>query len=179
MRRRAAVAALTLAVLTACNVAPVDTPDPAAVPSGPLEAHGAGATGPIVEVGSGTNLGVGWRYAIYPSEDAWCTQLETVGVATAGCGDILPQGERAFGSVAREGPHAGGVTSVDGVTVSETATVWLITESGQRSPATLMPLEEAGLDGQAFIGFVPPDITITHVMSIALNGEILETYELP
>ncbi|HEY6608658.1 MAG TPA: hypothetical protein VI277_05625 [Candidatus Limnocylindria bacterium] len=179
MRPGAALMALALALLTGCSLAPVSTPDPAAVPSGSLEAEGATATGPIVELGSGTSLGVGWRYAIFPSDDEWCTQLETSEVVVSGCGQLLPEGDRAFGSVARGGPHAAGVTSIDGITVPETATVWLIAEGGARSPAQLMPLEGAGLEGQAFVGLVPSDVTVTHVMSVALNGEILETYELP
>jgi hypothetical protein len=61
----------------------------------------------------------------------------------------------------------------------EIVTVSLIAEDGRRMPATLMPLEPAGLEGQAFVAFVPPDITITHLQALVLSGEILQTYELP
>ena len=29
------------------------------------------------------------------------------------------------------------------------------------------------------MGFAPPGATVTHVMAVAFNGEVLETYELP
>jgi hypothetical protein len=165
-------------LVSACAIATVETPDPAAIPTGSLEVRGPEPTGPVVEVGSDNTLGYGWRYAVYPSDDGWCTQLETGIVTTTGCGEILPAGGRAFGSVAVGDPLPGGETIVDGITSPETATVWLIADAG-RLPATLMSLEEAGLDGQAFVGFLPPDVAITHVMAVAFNGEVLETYELP
>lgn len=176
---RAVAAALVPVVLAGCAVTSVETPDPAAVPSGPLEALAGDATGPLVELGTGQNSGLGWRYAIYPSGDEWCTQLETVALTMGGCGDLLPADDRAFGSVGRGDPLAGGVVPVDGITVEETATVSLVNEGGFRIPAILMPLDDAGLDGQAFVAFVPPDVTITHVQAIAFSGEVLETYELP
>ena len=43
----------------------------------------------------------------------------------------------------------------------------------------MMPLDEAGLSGSAFVGLVPDGRTITHLLAVAENGEILETYELP
>jgi len=149
------------------------------VPTGPLEAAGGDATGPVVELGTGQNLGLGWRYAIYPSADGWCTQLEMVEVTSEGCGDLLPADDRAFGSVGRRDPLTGGVTPVEGIVTAETVTVSLVNEGGFRMPATLMPLDEAGLDGQAFLAFVPPDVTISHVQAVAFSGEVLETYELP
>jgi hypothetical protein len=177
--RGVAATALTLAALTGCGVMQVETPDPAAVPDGPLEAHGAEATGPVVELGSGVSAGLGWRYAIYPSDDGWCTQLEMVDLAVAGCGDILPVGDDAFGNVGQGDPLANGVTPIEGIVTAETVTVWLLADDGRRAPATLMPLDEAGLDGGAFLAFVPPDVTLTHLLAVALNGEVLDTYELP
>ena len=165
--------------LGGCAVTSVETPDPAAVPTGPLEAAGGDATGPVVEVGSGQNAGLGWRYSIYPNDDEWCTQLEVVEVTVSGCGDLLPAGDRAFGSVGRGDPLAGGVTPIEGIVTEEIVTVWLLAEDGRRMPAKLMSLDPAGLDAQAFVAFVPPDATITHLLALASSGEILETYELP
>lgn len=179
MRRGVAALALALAALTGCGVAQVETPDPAAVPDGPLEAHGAEATGPVVELGSGVSAGLGWRYAIYPSDDGWCTQLEMVDRTVSVCGDLLPTGEDAVGSVSQGDPLAGGVTAIEGIVTAETATVWLLVQDGRRMPATLMPLEGAGLDGGAFLAFLPPDVTLTYLLAVALNGEVLDTYELP
>ena len=167
-----------LAGLVGCSVASVETPDPAAIPTGSLEAHGPAATGPIVELGSDVTLEHGWRYSVYPSDDGWCTQLETGLATTTGCGEILPEEGRAFGSVGSNDPAPDAVTIVEGMTTAETATVWLIAEAG-RVPATLMSLEPAGLDGQGFVGFAPPGVAVTHVMAVAINGEVLETYELP
>ena len=171
--------ALALVTLTGCTAVRVETPDPAAIPDGPLEAMGGEATGQVVELGSGVSEGLGWRYAIYPSGDEWCTQLEMIEFTAAGCGDLLPADDAAFGSVGRGEARANGVTPIDGIVTAEIVTVSLIAEDGRRMPATLMPLEPAGLEGQAFVAFVPPDITITHLQALVISGEILQTYELP
>jgi hypothetical protein len=176
---RAAEVALVLVVLAGCTAVRVETPDPAAVPAGPLEAQRGDASGPVVELGSGVNAGLGWRYSIYPSGDEWCTQLETIELTVSACGAILPADDHAFGSIGRGQPLTGGVTPVEGIVTAETATVWLVNEGGFRMPAKLMSLEGAGLEGQAFVGFVPPDVTISHVQAVAISGEVLETYELP
>ena len=171
--------ALALA-LAACGVTSVETADPAAVPTGPLEAAAGDPSGPIVELGSGQSAGLGWRYAIYPSGDGWCTQLEMAEVTSGGCGDLLPAEGEAFGSVGRGEPLAGGVTPVDGIVSAEIHTVWIVDENtAMRIPATLMPLEDAGQEGQAFVGFAPPDLAPTHVQAVKENGDVLETYELP
>ena len=166
-------------VLAGCTVATVETPDPAVAPSGPLEARAGDPTGPLVELGSGMDAGLGWRYVIYPSGDEWCTQLELVEVTGGGCGDLLPREGKAFGSVGEGQPLEGGVIVIDGIVSPDTATVWLVNEEGFRAPARLMSLDEAGLEGQAFIAFVPPEFTITHLQALAFSGEVLETYELP
>jgi hypothetical protein len=171
--------ALVLIGITGCEVTRVETPDPAAIPDGPLEAMGDDATGPVVELGSGVIEGLGWRYAIYPSGDAWCTQLEMVEFTAASCGDIVPVDDAAFGGVGRGEALANGVTPIEGIVTAETLTVWLIADDGRRMPATPMSLAPAGLDGQAFLAFVPPDTTITHLQALAMSGEVLETYELP
>lgn len=173
------VVSLAVMAITGCTAVRVETPDPAAVPDAPLEALGAEATGPVVRLGSGVSAGLGWRYAIYPSGDEWCTQLETVELAVSGCGDLLPKDDAAFGSVGHGDPLAGGVVPIDGIVTEETVTVWLLADDGRRMPALLMPLDEAGLEGQAFVAFVPADTTITHLLALAFSGEVLETYELP
>ena len=161
-------------MLVGCQVVPAETPDPAAIPSGSVEARGPAAIGPVVELGSGSSGGIGWRYAAYESDDGWCTQLETQSVTEAGCGQLLPADDAAFGSVS----HSGQI--VHGTVSAETATVWLLDDGGVRVAfATLMPLEPAGLEGLAFVGIAEAGAELTHVMAVKLNGEILETYELP
>ena len=176
---RGAALALMLVAITGCTAVPVETRDPAAIPDGPLEAMGDDATGPVVELGSDVSEGLGWRYAIYPSGDDWCTQLEMVEFTAAGCGDILPVDGAAFGSVGRGEHRSNGVTPIEGIVTAEIFTVSLIADDGRRMPATLMSLEPAGLEGQAFVVFVPPDTIITHLQALAMSGEVLETYELP
>jgi hypothetical protein len=168
---------LATLILGACAVTPVETPDPAAVPSGSLEPMGADATGPVVELGSAVALGWGWRYSIYPTEDGWCTQLEMGGGASAGCGEVLPEGDSVFGGVGIG--EMSGIQTVEGVVTPETATVWVIDENNARAPATLMSLEPAGLEERAFVGFAPPDVVVTHLMAVAANGDVLDTIELP
>lgn len=175
---RVPVVAVLALVVGSCSVASVETPDPAAIPSGPVEPEGATATGPIVELGTGSVIGIGWRYSVFPSDEGWCTQLETAEVTTTGCGEILPTDDHAFGTVSSDG-LASGITIVEGIATADTATVWLVAEDGRRSPATLMSLEEAELEGKAFVGFAPSDVVVTHVQAVAFSGQVLETYELP
>jgi hypothetical protein len=160
-------------VLAGCQIVQVETPDPAAVPSGSLEATGSAAIGPIVELGSGSSEGIGWRAATFESAEGWCLQLEMQAVTESGCGQVPPEEDAAIGMVMQSG------SIVHGVASEETATVFLIIDSLGRVPATLMGLDDAGLDGQAFVGIAPADANVTHVMAVKLNGEILQTYELP
>ena len=62
---------------------------------------------------------------------------------------------------------------------NDIVSVWIIDEKVGKIAATLMPLDEAGLEGQAFLGFMPADGTPTHIQALAMSGEILQTYELP
>lgn len=158
-----------------------ETPNPAAIPSGSLAPQGSDATGPIVELGSGSDQGRGWRYSIYPSGDAWCTQLELSGVASSGCGDLLPSGDAAFGSVGTLREEDGGrVEAIEGIASAETVTVWMVeNESQRRFPARTISLDPAGLEGVAFVGIPPAELNVTHVLAVAMSGEVLETYELP
>lgn len=170
---RGLILPLAVTLLGACAAVPVETPIAGAIPSGSLAARGAEATGRIEQIGTGVIAGVGWRLAIFPSAGAWCTQLETQAVTGTGCGTVLPEDGAAFGSVSHDGPI------VHGFVTSEAATVFLIIDSLGRVPATLLPLQEAGLEGQAFVGIGPADANVTHVMALRLNGEVLQTYELP
>lgn len=177
MRRRTLVGmALGAWAIVGCTSPPPASVDPAAVPSGSLTDRGEEpATGPIVELGGGSTLGIGWRYSIYPSESGWCRQLETAAATSVGCGDPLPADGAAFGGV---GSTDGG--PVEGIVNAETATVWLVDgRTNGRVPATMLSLEEAGLPGSAFVGVAPPEIEVTHLLAVAFNGEILETFELP
>jgi hypothetical protein len=178
---RPIVAGIAVALFgSACTVATVETPDPGAVPSGEPTAHGPAASGPVTVVGSSVAEGLGWRLVVYESADGLCEQLELAEVITTGCGDLLPADDDAIGSVTVEDPLGNGVTPVHGIVTDEIFTVWIIDqESGGRLPATLMPLGDAGLDGQAFAGFLPAGAKVTHIQALARSGEILQTYEVP
>ena len=76
-------------------------------------------------------------------------------------------------------PLESGITPVEGVVTNDIVTVWIVDEQRGRVRAPLMPLDDAGLEGQAFLGFTPPDWTPTHIQALAMSGEILQTYELP
>ena len=183
MKLRTGFLILLLAGVGGCGlttIATAEAPDPEAIPSGPPRPEGDQATGPVVEVGSGRVSDIGWRYVVSESTSGVCTQFETVSVTSSGCGSLLPEEGRAFGGVGQLESQPGGIRPIEGIVTSEIFTVWLIDEgSGARVPAILMPLEEAGLDAQAFVGFVPEGMTVTHLQALRMNGEILETYELP
>ncbi len=178
--RATAAGATLLAAGSACTVAVVETPDPAAISSGEPVAIGAEATGPVTELGSRRDFDPSWRYVIYESAEGWCTELQMVEFNSTGCGtDLLPPEGEHIGAAGAQEPLESGVTPVDGVVSDEIFTVWIIDEQRGRVPATLMPLEEAGLTGQAFLGFTPAEWTPTHIQALAMSGEILETHELP
>jgi hypothetical protein len=164
--------------LGGCSIA-AESLDPAAIPSGSFQVAGDQPTGPIVELGTGVSAGIGWRYLIYPVGDTWCGLLETGRVAGGGCGDLLAAEGEVFGSVGTGLVLEEPVTPVDGFVSEDVASVWLVLEEVDRVPAIVMPLDEAGLEGSAFVGIVPDDRTITHLLAVAQNGEVLETYELP
>lgn len=175
--RAAILVAAALAVCAACTPTAVVTPDPAAIPTGPIEP--SDATGPVVILGSNVMEGRGWRSVIYPSGDGWCLMLDTSSVSAAECGDLVPGEDEVFGTWSADTDLGGGVTAIHGVVSDEVATVWLVLESGARAPAQMLPLDEAGLDGTAFLRLVPPGVVVTHLMAVAMSGEILDTIELP
>ena len=180
-RVRFAASLVVAVALSACGVVRVEgQPDPAAIPAGPLEAVGAEATGPIVEIGSGRTLGVGWRYATYESADGICTQLELASYTTAGCGPLPLVAEGSvFGRAGSGGtgePDA--PVPYDGIVSRDVAEVWLVTDSGQRLATTLMSLAEAGHDATAFVGFAPPEEAVTGAVAVDADGRVIETFNL-
>jgi hypothetical protein len=180
--RPATILVVLLPVLAGCTVTSVvEEPDPAAIPSGEPVAIGAEATGPVTSLGSGRVTDIGWRYVIYESAEGWCTELQMVEVTSTSCGpDLLPPEGEHIGSVGAGQPLGNGVTPVAGIVSEEIHTVSVMDEGDvRRLPGVLMPLDAAGLDGQAFLAFMPADMTPTHVQVLVLSGEIVQTYELP
>jgi hypothetical protein len=177
MRSRATLLAVATVLLAGCQAPPVEetaTPDPAAIPSGSPRAIGATATGPIAELGSGVMAGLGWRLLAYPTDTGWCTQLETAASTLTDCTGVVTDGESAFGSVSRDG------RVVRGIVTPDATTVWLVVNDTPTVPAVLMPLSDAGLEGDvAFVGIAPTGAEVTHVMAVKFNGEVLGTHELP
>lgn len=160
------------ALLLGLVLASCTGPDPSATPS---------PSASLTEVGDGTVLESEWRYAVGDEDDGWCTRLDVAGTSSSRCGDLLPADDRAFGEVGHGPDEYTDAQVVEGFVSDDVATVWLIGERGQyRIPAVLMSLDEVGLeDAQAYVGFALVDVTLTHVQGVALNGEVLETIELP
>jgi hypothetical protein len=174
------VGAILLVALAACTVTRVEETDPAAIPSGEPVAEGGEPTGPVTLLGSGQAFELGWRYILYESADGWCTELQMTERTSTGCGpDLLPVEGDSIGSAGALEPLESGITPVEGVVTNDIVTVWIVDEERGRLAATLMPLDDAGLEGQAFLGFMPADSTPTHILALAMSGEILQTYELP
>jgi len=171
---------IALATVSACDVAQVETQEPEVDLSGEPTAIGGEPTGPVTALGSGVAFDQDWRYVIYESADGWCTELQMEEVTSTGCGpDAAPAEGEHLGSAGALEPLENGATPVEGVVSDEVVTVWIVDELVGRVPATLMPREDAGLTGQAFVGFMPPDGTPTHIQAVAISGEILATFELP
>jgi hypothetical protein len=178
---RALGPAIVLA-MAACAATPAGPTDPAAspTPTDPfLRPHGDEATGPVQEIGSGTAFDTDWRLGIYPIRGGWCTQLSVVGLVSARCGDLEPDADDAvFRSTATQTSEATGATVIDGIVSERVATVWLVAANQQRVPAVLLSLDDWEIDGQAFVGIMPPGLEVTHLQAVALNGAILETRDL-
>lgn len=149
--------------------------------SGPEASATPSPSASLTGVGDGMVLESEWRYAVGDAHGGWCTRLDVAETSSSRCGDLLPSDDRAFGELGH-GPDAyTDAQVVEGFVTDDVATVWLIGQRGQyRIPAVLMPLDEVGLeDVQAYVGFASADVTLTHVQALALNGEVLETIELP
>ena len=164
-------------VLAGCALVREVDRDPAAIPAGPLEALGGEATGPVIELGSGRTFGVGWRYSIYESEEGWCTQLETVTVTSSSCGPLAPV-DSVFGGVGFGGT-SDGPAPLEGIVSPEVAEVWIETSTGEQIETRLMSLAEAELDGNAFVGFAPENVTVRSVAAVDADGQVLEVWDAP
>jgi hypothetical protein len=174
---RKAAAALAVVALAACTQAlPVVTPSPT---DAFLVPQGQEATGPIAPLSEGDAFESTWRYGIYPTDDGHCLQLDLDGRVGARCDGLLPEGDAALGSIGVVTSETTGATFVEGIATESVATVWLIAADQSRAPALLVPLAESGVDGQAFLGAATSETELTHVMAVAFNGEVLDTYELP
>ena len=171
------VAVLPFALAGCALVREVDR-DPAAIPAGPLEALGGEASGPIIELGSGRTFGVGWRYSIYESEGGWCTQLETTTVTSSSCGPLAPM-DSVFGGVGFGGTSDGGPAPLEGIVSRGVAEVWIETSTGEQIETRLMSLAEAELDAKAFVGFAPEHVTVSSVLAVDADGQVLEVWDAP
>jgi hypothetical protein len=179
---RASAIGLTLLLGAGCTVTSVvESPDAGDMLSGEPVAVGAEATGPVTDLGGGQVLDLDWRYVIYESAEGWCTELQMVEVTSTSCGpDLLPPEGEHIASAGALQPLGNGVTPVAGIVSEEIHTVSVVdTEDVRRLPGVLMPLDEAGLEGQAFVAFMPADMTPTHIQALLRSGEIVQTYELP
>ena len=174
--RMAAAACMALALVACSDAPPAVTPSPT---DAFLVPQGREASGPVEELSEGEAFESTWRYGIYPTDDGPCLQLDLDGRVSARCDDLLPDDDAAFGTVGVVTSETTGATFVEGIASEAVATVWLIAGDQSRVPALLVPLAESGVDAQAFLGAATADARLTHVMAVAFNGEVLQTYELP
>ena len=146
-RSRIGVVAIGM-TLVACafpGLEPEREPPPAGMPR-PI--------GPVVEIGTGEFEGVAWRYSIYESTHGICTRLEAGDAGTSeACGGVIAGGPEPIALVG-VGTTTDGPSHVEGHVSDEVAGVWIETHAGSVA-ATLMSLAPVGLDGQAFIAYVP------------------------
>jgi hypothetical protein len=176
--RRALVGLALAACLAACSVERVTEPDPGAIPSGPPQAMGGDPPiGPVIEVGRGLSGEIGWRYSVYRTAGGVCTQLETAAVAATGCGIQQPVFETAIaGAGKNELPS--GATIVEGMVSPDAAEIWLQLDDGRRISGTLMALDPAGLEAQAFVVIAEPGGSLHSVVALDEGGSELDAYDL-
>ena len=171
MRRFLGPAMMVALGLAGCDDAAPDatlTPSPSPTPE-------------LTEVGGGPVLESDWSYAVGTDDGEVCTRLEVAGATSTRCGELLPGadavvGELGYGPDGYDEAHV-----VEGFIRDEVVTVWLIGAGGQyRIPAVVMSIDEAGIeDGRAFVGFARADVELTHLQAVAVNGDVLQTIELP
>ena len=173
---RALLAALAL-LLSGCWATAVDGDDLSTIPAGPPVALGADARGPVIVVGSGRSEGIGWRYSVYESARGTCSQLELGNLGTAGCGDLLPVGNAAFGSIGTTEASAS-YRYAEGIVSSDVPQLFVEMENGERLRVGLMPLAPAGYEAQAFVVFIPAGDTPDHLAAEDGDGVQLGTFEI-
>ncbi len=153
-----------LATLLAACAFPAFEPDPV-----PPEAQPPQPVGPVIEIGRGESSGVAWRYSFYESDMGACTRLETAHAGLGeSCGGSVGPGIEAM-SLASVGTSTGAPSVVEGFASDDVAAVWIETDAG-RVPATLMSLAPAGLEGQAFVAFVPEARRMQEVVAADADG---------
>ena len=159
--------ACLVASLAACGFPGLE-PEPEPLPDGMPE-----AIGPVIEIGGAESLGIEWRYSIYESTEGWCTRVEMAASgAGATCG-VLVNGQGAGPiRVSGVGTGSGMPSQVDGWVSEEVAEVWIETNVGA-VPATVMPLDAAGMAGQLFFALVPGDRRMRAAVGVDAAGQEL------
>lgn len=142
---------------------------------GPPETIGADATGPLQVVAQGQHQGMAWRYSVYPSNDGWCTQLETGSGASVGCG-ADPPGDDAAISMIGWGMD-GALTTLDAVVVPEAAQVVVRSADGRSIQADLFPVALDGADFQVALVFTQ-QAELESITVLDADGEVLERQDL-
>lgn len=154
---------LVAPVLIGCGLLPI------VEPAAPIEGMPAKA-GPTIELGRGTTLGVDWRYAVYPSDIGWCTQIDHGpggGGGSACGGQLIPAGPLTLTGA---GSGTDMPNYVEGIASDDVAAVWAETADGERAPAILMSLAPAGFEGQVVIAWLSPDDDWESVVALGADG---------
>lgn len=171
--RRSGVAVLMVIALAGCAF-PWNQPEP------PPAARAPEPIGPVVEIGHGMSGGIAWSYSVYESALGTCTRLELDGrEGGLNCG-VTPAAEPLGSAIGLMvvGTSTGMASQVEGFASDKVAAVWIETDAG-RVPAALMSLGPAGLDGQIFLAFVPPNRGLEEAVAVDANGGELARVDLP
>lgn len=155
------------AVLAGCTllqpqVRPVPGVDPA-MENAPI--------GPTLELGRGESLGMRWRYLVWESRLGTCTSIDFGEGGGSSCGgEIGAQPGGAAVRLSGMGSGTGMPTTIEGFATDDVTAVVIVTDDGERVPATLVSLAPAGAVGQAFIAIVPADRSPSRVVGLDANG---------
>ena len=151
---------LPMLVLAGCGLLPMGGPQPVI--------EGLERSGPTIELGRGTTMGVEWRYSVYPSNIGWCTQVDHEHGGGSACGGQL----MVTGPLTLTGGGAGSniPNYVEGIASDDVAAVWAERADGERAPAILMSLAPARFEGQMVIAWFSPDEDWESLVALAADG---------
>jgi hypothetical protein len=132
--------------------------------------------GEVIEVGSGSSLGLEWHYSVYESALGTCTVLDLSNQSGGrSCGVTLGVEGGGPITVASVASGSGMPSIVEGWATDEVAAVVIALEDGRHLPATLMSLERTGGDGVAFIAFVPEGLQMDRAVALDQAGQEIGT----
>ena len=148
----------------------------------PRAGHPLGARGPSVEVARGSAGGQPFSLTVENGAGPLGVCLHTDHVTLGGgssCGALLGEegsieGTFELVTVGAVG-HTAAATQIEayGLVTADAAEVWVETAAG-RARAVLVPLEGTGIDGRAFIAFLPRGLEPTRLVAQDASGGTID-----